>query len=1738
MPRTNWDFRHFAIVFFTAFFALALTISGSAQTIRHAENTVDSSLRSSINVDPTTLNMSFSINLGERPGRGSNIPISLDYSSKTWEILFNASYSFEFALFTESFATYADKSVSGWTVNTGAMGVPELDTRSNLAKYTTKGEALGNTTNGFHMERLAFRMPDGSTREFRKSDIPATAEVPSVSGIYVAVDDPRMKYDADNKVLYMPDGSRYTFNCCPGGVQYVQHIDRNGNVMNYNTQDGWTDTVGRRIVVGLNNHLESGQESKQQPITLSGPHGTTRTYTLVWKNLDKVLSSGGGTAALRYFSDFNCHICTITAPSLFSSQGSDLVNGNARIFNPVVLSDVILPNGLRYSFTYNVHGEIDKIQLPTGGYHKYEYAAIPALDSRISEQVYGQANRGVVRHSVSESGNASDERTWHYSVNPVGQYVVTETGPDNTRIERYVHRENDAGHQNFGLNDVLTGRVYDERVYAADNRMIRRTLTEWQRTVINYPPGIETTKFATRNPRPVRIVEIRVDATGAALAKTTIMNFDADLNVTARKCHDHVQIDPSFAQTAAIGSIPDGALLRTEEFTYLVSDPDIEQWVRDSYRSRNLLSMPTKTIVKDGSGTVVFAVQYKYDELEYPLTTYPAVVNWGDPQTSFRGNVTTVRSWVNYNSGSFSAWGGWNAGNWVTTHLWHDQCGNVVRTKDRRGNESSFSYSDNFDGVGAQNSYAYLTSASNALGHTATSKYDYNTGLAIEAIDPNGTVNRNEYNDPFNRLTKSISAFGTSLQRQQTTQYDDVNRKVIATADLNAYGDNKLKGEVIYDGLGRNIESRKYENATSYVRSFTEYDVLGRPHRASNPHRPGDSIAWTKSTYDPLGRVVDVETSEGAHVITQYSGGNQMTVIDPAGNKLHTEADAFERLIKVIEDPDNLNCVTYYSYDARGNLQLVRQKDQTRTFLYDSQSQLISATNPESGTVTYAYDPNSNLIEKTDARGVRTTMTYDALNRVKTKVYSGTTPAGIAAANATPQVNLFYDGYSGMPSGAPSWPGTPSKGRLTGVTYGTGSDGTYYKYDAAGRIVTNHQRQGIKNYATTYNYNLADGVTFEQRGNYFRNTWSYDNAGRLSAMEASFTPFTSSVYLVKDISYTPAGALQSEKYGNGLIHSMGYNNRQQPTEIRLGTPGNPESVFTIYYLYGTAANVNVQDAEITPTQNNGNIARIKYSVSGAIQYTQTFQYDPINRLHHAVEHNNGVYNDGARAWYQKYVYDPYGNRGIDLGETSNNADGENTALQLSDFSGANNQITKTGFAYDAAGNLINDGINSFGYDAENRLVTATVAGGATSQYFYDGNGNRVRKMRGSVVTRFEYGAGNKLIAERDEGTGFVTKGYCYKGGKLIATTTNGTAYEYATADHLGSPRAWTDGSGNVVAGGRHDYMPFGEELFAGYGTRTANQGYAANTQADGQRNQFGSKEREPNILLDYFGARYYASLHGRFTSVDPLLASGTIYDPQTWNRYSFTLNNPLKYIDPTGMYVWSDSLGGSALDADVSEEIRRKRQGFRDARSAAERARDALPAGAERDSVTASLASYGAEGVANGVSVGVGRLADGVAGQARVTGFEYNDQTRSFTAQVDVTLSNRAGGNLTIDVAHEGRHTADAQEFATALTNDFRANGASSTAAIMGVANRTHYEREVRAYIVSSAMARGLRLPNYHINSTSHRGRTYEIWNEGWRNVDRERQRGIDRLLREDYGLTPTTNNGDPGQGPRFIQRP
>jgi RHS repeat-associated protein len=136
----------------------------------------------------------------------------------------------------------------------------------------------------------------------------------------------------------------------------------------------------------------------------------------------------------------------------------------------------------------------------------------------------------------------------------------------------------------------------------------------------------------------------------------------------------------------------------------------------------------------------------------------------------------------------------------------------------------------------------------------------------------------------------------------------------------------------------------------------------------------------------------------------------------------------------------------------------------------------------------------------------------------------------------------------------------------------------------------------------------------------------------------------------------------------------------------------------------------------------------------------------------------------------------------------------------------------------------------------------------------------------------------------------------------VSTETSSNIHWLVT-DHLGTPRMIIDQTGTVANVKRHDYLPFGEELFAPAGGRTTALGYAA---GDGIRQQFTAKERDVETGLDCFLARYYSSTQGRFTSADELvsatnpIAYADMNNPQSLNRYHYLDNNPLITTDPDG----------------------------------------------------------------------------------------------------------------------------------------------------------------------------------------------------------------------------------------------
>jgi RHS repeat-associated protein len=324
---------------------------------------------------------------------------------------------------------------------------------------------------------------------------------------------------------------------------------------------------------------------------------------------------------------------------------------------------------------------------------------------------------------------------------------------------------------------------------------------------------------------------------------------------------------------------------------------------------------------------------------------------------------------------------------------------------------------------------------------------------------------------------------------------------------------------------------------------------------------------------------------------------------------------------------------------------------------------------------------------------------------------------------------------------------------------------------------------------------------------------------------------------------------------------------------------------------------------ITPTggasgyATNGNLLNFTDSVNGT---WNNISYDNLNRL---------LFGASTSGYYQglqiNWGYDSFGNR------TSESYSGSGVSLPISPTPqyNANNQVNDGSLGYDSAGNVIYDNSNQYLYDSEGRIcaVYDRTFGGMT-EYIYDAEGVRVAKgsiyswtcditqNSFSLTKTYVIGPSGEQLTETD-GSGNWIHTNAYAAGQLIGTYNNAGLY-FQLSDWLGTRRVETDYAGNTQE--TCTSLPFGND----------------STNCVGPTEQFFTgKERDTESGNDYFGARYYASTMGRFTSPDP---SGLMFadhtNPQSLNLYNYALNNPLQFIDPTGFYCYYGS-----TDADVSD---------------------------------------------------------------------------------------------------------------------------------------------------------------------------------------------------------------------------
>ncbi|HWZ99247.1 MAG TPA: RHS repeat-associated core domain-containing protein [Candidatus Dormibacteraeota bacterium] len=1104
--------------------------------------------------------------------------------------------------------------------------------------------------------------------------------------------------------------------------------------------------------------------------------------------------------------------------------------------------------------------------LPTGGTISYTWGTVGLCSSPLA---LTKVSRGVISRTI-DANDGNGPRTWTYS------NAVTDPDGNDT-----VHTVTDLG--GCALYETQTQWYQGSQFSGTLLKTVKTDYTSSQNPYFQYIfPAPQV------NVHPIRVTTIWPNG----LTSKEEMTYDsAFVNSTGNFSYGTVTSRSEFDYAM---NAP-GSLIRTTSTAFLSQS-------NSTYLTANLLDLASSKTITNSAGTQIAKSTYSYDGSGLQPSGITTQHDNTKANAVARGNRTSSCSWNNVTGGSL-----------CTTTTYFDT-GLPYRVTDPNGNTTQFDYSSTYIG-------AYVTQTTlpvtGSVQHIISGTYDFNSGKLTSFTDQNSKTSNYLYDALWRITSASFPDTGQLVFSYPNLTTIEKKRQITSTLWLDLFS--------YYDGLGRIKQTQLVSDPDGTTFVDTTYDKLGRVYCVSNPYRSFTDSTYgiTTHVYDALGRATAIQppdywanTSASSptcqnvtssttpanptnYVSTSYTA-NTTTVTDQAGKSRKSVSDGLARLTQVFEDPAGLNYETDYTYDVLGNLLTVNQKGgstnstnwRTRAFTYDSLSRLLTAANPESGSITYAYDSDGNLITKTSPAPNQTgssTVTiaycYDALNRLTSKAYTTSTTCPQTA----PVASYSYDQttFNGLTI-------TNGIGRRTGMTDQAGNGFEAWSYESMGRVASEKRTvyTGTNSYSKTipYTYNLDGSLasiatpSWPDGSHPIMNTYTPGGAGRSTALNST---------LINNVHYTASGALcyMQENWGMGFTTTNSFNNRLQPATIyavgqTAGHGTAPAQCASVPLIPNDAYTSNMVRYTYSFTDanghNNGNVSSITDGLTA--NYSQTYTYDSLNRISTTQTTANHS-QDAANCWAESYSYDPWGNLlklGLDtIGQSGFVGCTRESGFDFTNFTGTNNRITATGYAYDSAGNLItNPGVGTQTFDTENRLVSA---GGVT--YTYDGDGKRIMKSNGTI---YWYGMNSDALMETDL-TNTMKFAFQFFAGRRVARldAANSNAVQWYFADHLGTSRTVYSLSGID----RCDYYPFGGERC--HSTVTTN------------RYKFTGKERDSESGLDDFDARFYSSSMGRFTIPDwtsnavdvPYADFG---NPQSLNLYTYVKNNPLNLTDVDG----------------------------------------------------------------------------------------------------------------------------------------------------------------------------------------------------------------------------------------------
>ncbi|MEW6248918.1 MAG: RHS repeat-associated core domain-containing protein [Nitrospirota bacterium] len=736
--------------------------------------------------------------------------------------------------------------------------------------------------------------------------------------------------------------------------------------------------------------------------------------------------------------------------------------------------------------------------------------------------------------------------------------------------------------------------------------------------------------------------------------------------------------------------------------------------------------------------------------------------------------------------------------------------------------------------------YGQVKSVTDANNQTVTTKYDA-LGRKTEVTQPTATG--------IFTTTLAYVNWGQGIGTDPATK-----QHVYTTNSLS------LSSWTFFDGLGRTISKHRTGpggGAGPKIIVDTQYDTRGAVWKMSLPYFTGGSPSWRTLTYDPLGRVLQVTHPDGTTSKSCHS--DWITVsLEPDGDRKRETKDAYGRVIRIDEYNTTFTtcdtsigtpyATTTYQYDVLGNLRFVTDaKGNQSEMQYDTLARKTFMHDPDMGNWTYEYDAAGNLTKQTDAKGQMLLFQYDELNRRRQKDYATQKTLGSG------DVVYTYDGTTDN-----------RKGRLQKVQDASGI--VEFRYDPLGRITRTDKTLDSTTYITESTYDGLGRLTSVKYPTSPAKTVEYLYAGPWLD-QIKDKPGDGTTTYVTYAGYNPLGQPGTATFGNGVVTTYTYANsgnstcpqqnfRPCTTKTQKGTDPAYQDLRYLFYPGG-----NVQ------------------TIVDAVHGNQDFSYDVLDRLILAT----GLYGSGGATATLSYDYDQIGNLifNSQVGDYRYPASGASSVRPhavCATGTGVTNCSQGTTYTYDANGNLTSGGGRTISYNFENKPTSITSVG-QTTQFVYDGDGGRVKKIVGTTTIRY---IGKLYECENTSCTRFI-----FAGNQRIATVASNGAVHYWHPDHLGSSSVITDSTGAQVQA--VTYYP--------YGATRSNT--SPNNPAVNVPYKYTGKELDETGLY-FYEARYYDPTLGRFISADTLVPNPR--DPQDLNRYTYAGNNPLRYTDPTGHF--------------------------------------------------------------------------------------------------------------------------------------------------------------------------------------------------------------------------------------------